>query len=68
MVMETTSPTSREFGTFLHTMAVFCLIPAGLNAEARSTLQRVRDIYALQFPPEDKGRQEAAQLLQSLGG
>jgi hypothetical protein len=66
LVEQTTAPDSREFGTFLHNMAATCLIPAGLVAEARATLLRAKQIYALHFKPEDAGTRQVDELLHDL--
>jgi hypothetical protein len=66
LVEQTTAADSRELGTFLHNMTVACLIPAGLMAEARATLSRAKEIYALHFKPEDAGIRQVDQLLYDL--
>jgi hypothetical protein len=66
LVEQTTDADSRELGTFLHNMAAMCLIPAGLVAEARATLLRAKEIYALHFKPEDADIRQLDQLLHDL--
>ena len=66
LVKQTTAADSQELGTFLHNMAAVCLIPAGLTSEARATLLRAKEIYALHFTPEDAGIRQVDQLLHDL--
>jgi hypothetical protein len=49
LLARSTAPDSAEVATYLHNMAARCLIPAGLLDEARATLRRSKDLYAVHF-------------------
>ena len=49
LLARSTAPDSRELATYLHNMVALCLIPAGLDDEARVTLLRAKEIYARHF-------------------
>jgi hypothetical protein len=66
LVEQTTSADSRELGTLLHNMAIMCLLPADLLAEARTVLVRAKEIYSHHFRPEDEGIREIDRLLHEL--
>lgn len=61
-----TAADSCELGTYLHNMAVMCLIPAGLRDEARTTLKRSSEIYGLHLRPDARPLCEVNQLLDEI--
>jgi len=68
LVAHRTSPDSPEFATYLHNMAAYCLIPAGLRDEARATLLRSKKLYALHFHADASFVRNVDELLYGLGG
>jgi cell wall assembly regulator SMI1 len=68
LLAKSTTPDSAELGIYLHNMAAFCLIPAGLLVEARKALLRSREIYGAHFAHDREFVRHVDDLLNQIGG
>jgi hypothetical protein len=67
LVAKSTAPNSAELAPYLHNMAAYCLIPAGLHDEARATLLRAKELYALHFRADARFVRHVDELLNEIG-
>jgi tetratricopeptide (TPR) repeat protein len=58
-----TAPDSRELATYLHNMAFYCLIPAGMRDEAYAVLTKARELYQRHFGSDDQCVKDVDELL-----
>ena len=67
LVSKSTAPDSAEIATYLHNMAAYCLIPAGLHDEARAALRRAKEIYAVHFKADAGFVRDVDERLNEIG-
>jgi len=66
LVAKSTGSDSAEFATYLHNMAAYCLIPAGLHNNARVTLLKSKQLYALHFQADARCVRDVNELLNGI--
>jgi hypothetical protein len=66
LLTNSTAPDAFELACYLHNMVEMCLIPGGMKEEAKVTLRRVKEIYALYYRPEMEDFKRINQLLTEL--